>query len=156
MPNNLLPNILSDLRVELLDHFDKNFPRGGFFGKQWPKKRDGSPSHLIGTGTLRRSISAKVHGHSLTFTSSTPYSAIHNEGGTITVTAKMKKYFWAMFKKTDKKEYKYLALMKIGSKITIPQRQYLGAYPVIDKTINRAARRAIDDELKRIAQSAKR
>lgn len=149
---DLATTILNDLRVELLDHFDKNFPRGTFFGKRWPRKRDGSPSHLTGTGTLRRSIRAKVHSNSLTFTSSTPYSVIHNEGGTITVTAKMKKYFWAMFKKTGKKEYKYMALMKTGSKITIPQRQYLGAYDGIDKTIDRAAKRAIDDELKRMAK----
>lgn len=154
MPD-LATTILNDLRVELADHFDKNFSRGGFFGKKWKPRKDGVATHLNNTGTLRRSISAKVHGHSLTFTSSTPYSVIHNEGGTITVTAKMKKYFWAMFKKTDKVEYKYLALMKTGSKITIPRRQYLGAYPGIDKTIDRAARRAIDDELKRIAQSAK-
>lgn len=154
MPD-LATTILNDLRVELLDKFDKNFPRGAFFGKRWPKKRDGSPAHLIGTGTLRRSIRAKVLGHSLTFTSSTPYSVIHNEGGTITVTAKMKKYFWAMFKKTGKKEYKYMALMKTGSKITIPQRQYLGAYDGINNTIDRAAKRAIDDELKRMAKKSK-
>ncbi len=153
---DLATTILNDLKKDLLDNFDKNFSRGGFFGKTWRKRRDGTATHLNNTGTLRRSISAKVHGHSLTFTSSTPYSVIHNEGGTITVTAKMKKYFWAMFKKTGKKEYKYMALMKTGSKITIPQRQYLGAYPGIDKTIDRAAKRAIDDELKRIAQSAKR
>ena len=31
------------------------------------------------------------------------YGAIHNEGGTITVkvTPKMKKFFWAMYKKTE-------------------------------------------------------
>ncbi len=151
--NNLLQNILSDLRVDLTDHFDKNFSRGGFFGKKWKPRKDGVATHLNNTGTLRRSIRSKVSGNSLTFTSSTPYSAIHNEGGTITVTAKMKKYFWAKFKTTGLKEYKYMALMKTGSKITIPKRQFLGEYPGLDKTIDRAAKRNIEAELKRMAKN---
>lgn len=157
MPNNLLQNILSDLRVDLTDHFDKNFSRGGFFGKKWKPRKDGVATHLNNTGTLRRSIRSKVSGNSLTFTSSTPYSAIHNEGGTIVtkVTPKMKKYFWAMFKKTGLTKYKYMALVKPGSKIKIPipQRQFLGEYPGLDKTIDRAAKRNIEAELKRMAKN---
>ena len=157
MPNNLLQNILNDLKKDLLDNFDKNFSRGGFFGKTWRKRRDGTATHLNNTGTLRRSISAKVHGHSLTFTSSTPYSAIHNEGGIIVtkMTPKMKKYFWAMFKKTGLTKYKHMALVKPGSeiKIPIPRRQFLGEYPGLDKTIDRAARRNIEAELKRMAEN---
>lgn len=71
--NNLFQNILSDLKVELLDKFDNNFTRGGFFGKKWQRRRDGTPTNLNNTGTLRRSITAKVTGNSLSFTSSTPY-----------------------------------------------------------------------------------
>ena len=139
------------------DHFDKNFSRGGFFGKKWKPRKDGVATHLNNTGTLRRSIRSKVSGSSLTFTSSTPYSAIHNEGGTVVtkVTPKMKKYFWAMFKKTGLTKYKYMALVKPGSKIKIPipQRQFLGEYPGLDKTIDRAAKRNIEAELKRMAKN---
>ena len=152
MPNNLLQNILSDLRVDLTDHFDKNFSRGGFFGKKWKPRKDGVATHLNNTGTLSRSISAKVHGHSLTFTSSTPYSAIHNEGGIIRVSEHIRTY---RVKVNNGKLEKRKRLIKAYN-YEMPQRQYLGAYPGIDKTIDRAARRAIDDELKRIAQSAKR
>ena len=157
MPNDLLQDILSDLRVDLTDHFDKNFSRGGFFGKRWKPRRDGTATHLNNTGTLRRSIRSQISGHSLTFTSSTPYSAIHNEGVTVntSVTPKMKKYFWAMYKKTKVEKYKHLALMKPGAKIkiNIPQRQFLGAYPGIDKTIDRAAKHNIEAELKRMAKN---
>ena len=52
MPNNLLQNILSDLRVDLTDHFDKNFSRGGFFGKKWKPRKDGVATHLNNTGTV--------------------------------------------------------------------------------------------------------
>jgi len=78
-----------------------------------------------------------------------PYSEIHNEGGTITVTKKMKKFWWAKYyefagKVTKTKGGKVsnsarnrtlnvkaefcrnMALMKLGAKITMPKRQYLG------------------------------
>lgn len=132
---NLTAQILRDAKVELLDEFDRNFSRGGFFSKPWPPKRDGSASHLIKTGKLRRSIRATISGNAITFTSSEPYSAIHNEGGDITVTAQMRKYFWAMFKKTGQEQYKYLALKKIGSKIHIPRRQYIGDSPEVRRSI---------------------
>lgn len=36
--NTCLNDILNDIRVELLDEFDRNFERGSFFGtKKWPK-----------------------------------------------------------------------------------------------------------------------
>lgn len=117
MPNNLLQNILSDLRVDLTDHFDSNFSRGAFFGKKWKSRRDGIPTHLNNTGTLRRSIRASISRNAITFSSSTPYSAIHNEGGTITVTTQMKRYFWARYRKTGRKAYKAMALLKGGAKI---------------------------------------
>lgn len=152
---DIITTILKDLKVELLDKFDRNFSKGAFFSKKWPPRRDGTATHLNNTGTLRRSIKANIHGDCITFTSSTPYSSIHNEGGTITVTSRMKKYFWAMFQKTKKKEYKYMALMKVGSKITIPQRQFLGPYNGMDKTIERIAKHAIEEELRKMTDKNK-
>jgi phage gpG-like protein len=59
------------------------------------------------------------------------YADIHNNGGYITVTAQMKKYFWAKYyefgQKGLKAEYcKGLALKEVGSKIKIPQHQFMG------------------------------
>lgn len=94
------------------------------------------------------------------FSSDLPYAAIHNDGGQITVTAKMKSYFWARYyeatgkvsrttigeKRKTKKNiilsseadfYKAMALKKIGSKINIPQRQFIGDDPEVLKIINR-------------------
>ena len=45
------------------------------------------------------------------FSSYVPYAAIHNEGGKITVTGKMKKFFWAKFKETGEVGWKYMALI---------------------------------------------
>lgn len=147
---DLIKIILKDLKVELLDKFDSNFSRGAFFGKKWKPRRDGIPTHLNNTGTLRRSISAKVHGHSLTFTSSTPYSAIHNDGGIIYVRPHHR-HFWC---KVDGKRKKVRKQVK-SYNYRMPKRQFLGAYPGIDKTIERAAKHAIQQELQKIATKTK-
>ncbi|MBR3557707.1 MAG: hypothetical protein IKN78_02395 [Bacteroidales bacterium] len=34
------------------DHFDKNFSRGGFFGKKWKPRKDGVATHLNNTGAV--------------------------------------------------------------------------------------------------------
>ena len=49
---------------------------------------------LVDTGRLRRSIQSRTTENSITFFTEEPYAAIHNEGGEIVVTTKMKRYFW--------------------------------------------------------------
>lgn len=119
---------LKDISVELGDEFDRNFEREAFFNERWARRKhndDESRGLLVRSGTLRRSIKDEVTttGHSVVFTSSVPYAAIHNEGGTITVTRRMKKYFW----------YRYLLIA--GSKITIPKRQFIGMHPEVEHSI---------------------
>ena len=145
--DDLITSILRDLQVELADEFDRNFQRGAFFNEVWPAKRSGGPSHLVQTGKLRRSIQSVITGNRLKFTSSEPYAAIHNEGGEITVTERMKKYFWAKFKQTGQQHWKYLALVKTGSKITIPQRQFLGHSPEVDRMVERVIADNVSDYL---------
>lgn len=158
MDDKLIKNILTDIRVELLEEFDRNFERKRFFDQKWKKSKNG----LVASGKLRRSIQAKVVGNSVVFTSSMPYAKIHNEGGTITVTAKMKRYFWAQYiqtsgnvktlksgkQSTSKKNiaigqeaemWRRMALMKVGSKITMPKRQFIGNHPRIREAVNKIA-----------------
>ncbi len=172
--DKFLRNILKDLQVELHEQFDRNFENKSYFGVPWaPVKRDfGKGSLMIRTGDLRRSIQSNIVGNKITFTSSLPYASIHNEGGSITVTPKMKRYFWAKYYEasgsiTTKKNgqassskrnvalseeaayWKLLALMKIGSKITIPQRQYLGHHPQIDVIVHDI----VDENVQQLALS---
>ena len=85
---------LKDISVELGEEFDRNFEREAFFNEQWARRKfnnDESRGLLTREGTLRRSIKdgVSVTNHdSVIFSSSVPYAAIHNEGGTITVTAR--------------------------------------------------------------------
>lgn len=166
MENDLqkvIARILKDIRVDLTDEFDRNFERQGFFSQKWKRRK--SPmrpggSLLIDTGSLRRSVQSRSTDSSITFYSSHPAAAIHNEGGEIKVTRKMKAYFWHKYmnaagvlvfcrKKngelrkdkgtrqisTEAEFWKLLALMKVGSSIKIPKRQFLGTTPEVEKTI---------------------
>ena len=155
-------NIINDVRIEMKDEFDRNFERKAFFDQAWPKtsliNRKGSM--MARSNNLRRGFQAKIQGEKIAFSNSMPYASIHNEGGEITVTKKMKSYFWAMFyqasggmsysvktkapAKTKKnvalsieaQQFKALALMPIGKKIKIPSRRMIGDHPRIKQVIS--------------------
>ncbi len=161
MKNDFFHNFLTDLKVELMDEFDKNFERKGFFDEPWdpakfPNRRG---SLMMRTGALRRSIRGMVKGNGIQFFSSLPYASIHNEGGTITVTAKMQRFFWAMYYKSsgsvtktatggvrntarnramesDAAFWKGMALKPVGDKIKIKRRRFIGAHENVDRIVN--------------------
>ena len=152
---DLKKKILNDLRVELTDEFDRNFQRKAFFDRPWPPRKMGKKgSLLMVTGKLRRSIRCRIDADSITWETSEKYAAIHNFGGTITVTAKMKKFFWYKYKVTKDDAWKWMALMKTGTKITIPQRMFLGNHPEVRKraeaVIQRNLKKAADDLIKKL------
>lgn len=99
---------LKDIKAEAADEFDQNFNRQAFFNEKWARRKyndDETRGLLVQSGTLRRSITAKITDRdSVLFQTTVPYARIHNEGGTITVTSRMKKYFW----------WKYITI--VGSK----------------------------------------
>jgi phage gpG-like protein len=158
--NDLEKKITNDLAVELADEFDRNFERKAFFTEKWPttKINNSRGSLMNRSGNLRRSIKYSVGDGMILFSSSLPYASIHNEGGAITVTAQMKKYFWAMYYRamggiTTKKgggessskknikltgeaaKWRGMALMKIGQKIKVEKRQMVGDHPQVAKIV---------------------
>lgn len=84
------------MRVVLSDKIDRNFECKGFFSDKWkPRAHDyARGSLLMQSEAMRRSTQSEISGDGVRFTSSEPYTALHNEGGTITVTGKMKRFFW--------------------------------------------------------------
>lgn len=144
--------------VESQKFFKDGFAKGGFTDSAfipWQKRISplGGKKILIGkdnTMNLMQSIRTLEENEKRVRTGTDlVYSEIHNEGGEITVTAKMKKFWWAKYyefsgkvKKTKKgqisrsesnlatnakAEYcKKMALMKPGNKIKIPKRQFIG------------------------------
>lgn len=101
LPAELTKHILKDIKVELKDEFDKNFERKAFFNEKWARRKYPYPNGTLmaRSGNLRKSIKATISANGISFTSDLPYAAIHNEGGEITVTRKMKGFFWKMYYK---------------------------------------------------------
>lgn len=118
--------------------------------------RKGRPI-LLQTGILRRSIQIKdlkagsfeIVADTTQVGSGLDYAEIHNEGGEIVVTEKMKAFFWAKYYELSSKQktnsrgerratkqneslnkdaefYKNMALKKIGDTINIPKREFIG------------------------------
>lgn len=138
--------ILSDIRVELGDEFDQNFERQGFFAEKWQRRKSpirGDGHILVASGDLRKSIRSRSDDHSITFYSDLAYAGIHNEGGEIKVTARMKRFFWHKYYETKDEFWKAMALMKVGKTIKIPRRQFLGMAPEVETEV----RKFIEDNL---------
>ena len=160
--DRFIDRTLRDVRVELLDEFDRNFEREAFFNERWARRKhhdDRSRGLLVRTGTLRRSLRAEVTDRrSVRFFTDVPYAAIHNEGGTITVTRRMKNYFWVQYMtitgskdgtpRNNKRNrelsdeaafYKAMALKPVGSKIVIPRRQFIGRHAEVERILKEIA-----------------
>lgn len=155
---DLKRQILNDLRVELSDEFDRNFQRKAFFDLRWPPRKMHNPkgSLLMVTGKLRRSIRCRVDSDSVTWETSERYAAIHNYGGEITVTAKMKRFFWYKHKATKDDAWKWMALMKVGTRIRIPQRQFLGDHTVVRKRVEEVVNRDLKKAAAEMIQKLKK
>lgn len=175
LKKEVIDRSIEDIRVEFDEEFDRNFERKAFFDeKQWPERKhdDGVGSLMQRTGGLRGSIRSRKWRDGLAYSSSMPYARIHNEGGEIKVTRKMKGWFWHKLKETqaryqykkdgarrdnkrnralsDKEEfYRAMALKKVGSTIRIPERRFIGAGKVTDRIILEVTERNFKDYLKR-------
>ncbi len=161
--STIIKHVLDDIRVEYKDEFDQNFTRQAFFSRAWQRRR--SPLRpggaiLIDTGALRRSLDVKTAANAIEFCYSKEYAAIHNEGGIIKVTARMKAFFWHKYYNaagtlafsrrkdgslrqdkgtrqisSEAEFWKFLALKKVGSEIKIPRRQFVGYSPIVEQTV---------------------
>lgn len=163
--NKFLQNVIQDIKVDLSDEFDRNFERKAFFDEKWPatKFHNRIGSLMMRKGNLRNFINAKVEGNQIVFTSSVPYADIHNNGGELTITDNMKKYFWAKHleaKKakahTEAEQWKVMALKKVGSKITIPQRQFIGYHTRVKESVEKIVNKNIEELNNLIQQNLKR
>lgn len=163
--------IISDLRVDLEDEFKQNFEREAFFSEAWQRRKSPINSEyriLAGPQqVLLKSIYAENTDTSITFKTDLPYAEIHNDGGEIRVTGKMKGWFWHKYYESigsfgrkkdgslrrDKRNariteesdfYRYMALKPVGSTITIPRRRFIGMSPEVEDIV----RRIVEDNIK--------
>lgn len=119
-PAKLKKNIISDMRVELSEEFDRNFTRKAFFTEKWKKRRNPHAlgSLLLVTGTLRRSIDCKETDKGVRFTSQVPYATLHNEGGKGSVTVRQ-------HVRKGKKGKTHVVRQHTRT-VNVPQRQFIG------------------------------
>lgn len=162
--NGLLRDILRDIQVELTDEFNQNFARQSFFGEAWKRRRspirDNGRAILVNRGSLSRSLRSRISRDGVRFEYKKDYARIHNEGGDIKVTARMKRFFWAKYYEAsgafgrrkdgslrkDKRNarltteadfWRALALKPVGSVIRIPKRQFIGNHPEVEKSVKK-------------------
>ena len=150
--------ILNDAKVELLDEFDRNFERKGFFSQPWQqRKKEGRGSLMLVTGKLRRSISAKVEGDKIVFSSNMPYAAIHNEGGEIQMKPRKQViHFNKKGKFAKKKKASYAQKASRGAyTLTVPKRQFIGNAPEVQQTLERVITDNMKDVEKTITNALK-
>lgn len=158
-------DFLTDIRVNVMEEFDRNFERKAFFDQPWKNVKfpNRKGSLMMRSGALRRSLKSNVQGNLIRFWSSQAYAGIHNDGGEITVTDKMKRFFWAMHYKAlggirynvktksavfdkrgqrlsqEARMWKFMALKKAGGKIKIDARTFIGYHPRVDVMVKEAA-----------------
>lgn len=155
MNADFLKRVLEGVSIDLMDKFDRNFERKAFFNEVWKtnKLANSNGSLLNRTGTLRRSLNVSTSGNRITFTSNVPYAAIQNTGGTLIITAKMQRFFWAKFLQLGgnkggvvAQQFKFLALKKVGSQLIIPKRQFIGDHPEVHESVEHV----VNAEMKRL------
>lgn len=147
---DLLHRILSDMRVELTEEFDKNFERKAFFTDKW--KRRANPNAkgtlLMVSGTLRRSIKSEVRGNGVRFSSAVPYASIHNEGGKGTKSVK------AHTRRSKKgKTYSVKAHTR---RFDMPQRQFIGDGKRTREIINKVISDNIKEYCEQLTKTLKK
>ncbi len=181
MLEDFIKQLTKDVEIDLSQAFDRNFESKSFFNKKWPAEKyaNSRGSMMVRSGKGRRSIKSKSNNGKISWNSSLPYMSIHNEGGEIKVTKKMISFFWAMYYKSNnavlfnvktKKagntqrnrkltgeaaKWKAMALMKVGSTITIEQRQFIGWHPQVDVRIKAVVNTNLDEINKAIINKLK-
>lgn len=133
--------------------FQENFRKGGFQGATFQRWQPVNRSLARGADRRRTPLlSSRKHLYSsftrtaqegtVTIRNTTPYAAIHNEGGTVrqrrTITSRMRRFAWAQYYKSGEDMWKGLALTKktsLNVTIVIPQRRFMADSPVLTAAI---------------------
>lgn len=149
-PAKLIGNILSDMKVELAEMFDRNFERKGFFGSKWKPRKDrkakGSLLHV--TGKMRRSIRAAVRGRGVHFSSPLPYTELHNKGGTFTQRVRT-------HSRTNKQTGKTYTVRSHSRTMIMPKRQFIGDHPEVQRAVKQIVHENIAEFFDNLAKEIK-
>ena len=131
------------LAITMTNFFKRNFQAGGFVDvpfQKWKKSNyPGARKTMVKSGNTRREIKKIQVSESrivVGIANHNHYAKIHNEGGKVPITPKMRRFFWAKYKETGKEYWKFLAITK-KTEIDIPKREFIGDSKALEKTIDR-------------------
>lgn len=150
---NKIPETLA---IQIVNFFKRNFELQGFVDngvEKWQKvknPRDRSRKILSKSGNLKRALKkfkATRNQIVVGVPADVKYASIHNYGGKITITPKMRRYFWAMYLETKNEFFKNMALTT-KKELTIPARKFIGDSKALDKSLDRTIIKQLEIALK--------
>lgn len=145
----MMSRLPGEVSVIAQGHFIQNFQRQGYIDQagrtvQWKKRSFERPGKqraiLIQSGSLRRSVRPRPGLMTARVVADANHARLHNRGGEIEITPKMRRYFWAMHAKVkgaytegrvnrEAEFWKRMALAK--GPIRIPARPFMVSNPVL-------------------------
>lgn len=146
-----------------LNFFKDSWRRQGFVDtgfKAWPKRKHDAASSarnvLMKSGRLRRSLRLRVGQGWFEIYTDVPYAKAHNEGETIKqiVTARQRRFFWAMHSKAKKlgkgEEAGFWKSLALSQTLTIkmPKRQFMGPSRFLERRIVAHVERALENAIR--------
>jgi phage gpG-like protein len=137
--------VWDDISTRFIESIHMGFEIGG--NPSWlPTKRGNKP--LIGSGRLMNSVEESSRGENFIeweMGAGLPYARIQQQGGvipehSIPITAKMRRFFWAMYYQSGDEKWKFMALIKQGGSVYIPtiiidSRRYFKIYDDMEQYI---------------------
>ena len=133
-----------------LNFYQDSWNRQGFLDRRVEKwkpravsdKRRGSRKLLVKTGKLRRSLRMKTSGYRIQIYTDIPYAQIHNEGGRITGTVRVRQH-------TRRTRSGRVTVRKHTRRVNtrIPKRQFMGPSQTLDKRIEWHLTKSLDQIL---------
>lgn len=138
---------------DYMEHFQSSFDNEGFTDEKLVKwdgrsRKDRNKKKrnlLVKTGRLRRSLKKKVRGSKVLIYTASPYAEIHNEGGTIKTTAKVRAHK-RRNKRGRKKTVVQVKAHTRSMNTKIPKRQFMGE----SSKVNKGLEEQMEKEFKRI------
>lgn len=133
----------------------KAFKQGGYTDKRlvkWKARKlqdkNGKQSRavLIKTGRLVRSIRANAKGATVEISTSVPYARIHNEGGNVTGTVRVRKH-QRRGRRSKKGKSKRIVVRAHSRRVNfnIPKRQFMG----MSKQVNEQIIKGLEEQFKK-------
>lgn len=150
---NKVPDMIA---IQAVNFFKRNFELQGFVDNGLNKWKglsnpaDRSQKILRKRGTLKnaiKKIKAERNKVVVGVSADVKYASLHNYGGQITITPKMRRYFWAMYKETGQEYYKAMALTS-KKHFDIPARKFIGDSAGLVKNIDRMIAKELQIALK--------